>query len=175
MRAILGPSKYFVFLFFLGNFHSTHRDDLYSVFSLFPSYSNNQVSQIESILQKIFQFCIRMGFKNFYHYLSKYSGDFEKVLDNDSLEDESKIPWLLVDGNNLFQITLQSGGHNSLGWLYCKEFLIALFKSKFRIRIIIDGECDSLRSVTKMERMVKEVVRESEVHTAEILCPEMVG
>jgi hypothetical protein len=120
-----------------------------------------------------------MGFKNFYHFLSKNFGDFQEVLAyNDSLEDDSEIPWLFVDGNNLFGITLQSGGHNSLGWLYCKEFLIALFTSNFRIRIIIDGEYDSLRSITKMERMVKDVVRirtnDSEVLTAEILCPEMV-
>jgi hypothetical protein len=116
-----------------------------------------------------------MGFKNFFHFLDGKKCDSQFLTCDTTSQEESEKPWLLVDFNNLFSISLQSGGHNFLGRFYCKEFLIALFTSNFRIVLFLDGECDSLRSLTKLERMVKDVVRiRSEDVTAETMSPEMV-
>jgi hypothetical protein len=118
-----------------------------------------------------------MGFKNFYPFSERYQNHFNtRFLTHE--KDDSKRPWLLVDFSNLFSVSLQDGGHNILGRSFCKEFLFALFTSNHRIMIFLDGECDSLRSVTKLKRMVEDVARikskDSEAITADTLCPEMV-
>lgn len=122
-----------------------------------------------------------MGFKNFYHFVDKNGTKDEFLSYDDTTQSDSTTmvaPWLLVDFNNLYSISLQCGGHNSLGYSYCKEFLIALFTSNYRIMLFLDGECDSLRSVTKLERMVNDVVRISTKDSVDVstetLCPEMV-